>query len=127
MIGLTVLSFSFAIPIEVDDVAGSGDVGDGLALGVGVGGLLPTVAVFEPLDADAAACGLGQGPVLNVAAFIGVPGDEACAPLYAASVAYVAPVGLSGVAHRGQSHSHNIAAAGVGTVEDTVPEAGVCL
>lgn len=64
---------------------------------------------------------------IDVAAFIDVPGDEACAPLYAASVAYVSPVGLSGVAHRGQSHSHNVAAAGVGTVEDTVPEAGVCL
>ena len=99
---------AFAIPVEVDDVAGSGDVGYGLAGGVGVSGLLPAVAVFEPLDADAAACGLGQGPVLNVAALVGAPGDEAGAPLHAAGIAHVGPVGLAGVSHLGQSNGHQI-------------------
>ena len=50
MIGLAVWAFAGTVPVEVDDVAGSGDVGDGLAGGVGVGGVLPAVAVFEPLD-----------------------------------------------------------------------------
>lgn len=122
MIGSAVLSFALAVPIEVDDVAGSGDVGDGLAGGVGVGGLLPAVAVFEPLDADAAACGFWQGAVLDVAALVGAPGDEAGAPLNAAGIAHVAPVGFSAVTHLGQRHGHKIGAAGTGAVEDIVPE-----
>ena len=120
-----VLAFAGTVPVEEDDVAGGGDVGDGLALGVYVGGLLPAVAVFEPLDADAAACGLGQGPVLNVAALVGAPGDEAGAPLNAAGIAHVAPVGLAGVSHLGQRHGHKIGAAGTGAVEDIVPEGHV--
>ena len=125
MVRFTVLAFAFAVPIEVDDVAGGGDVGDGLAGGVGVGGLLPAVAVFEPLDADAAACGLGQDPVLNVAALVGAPGDEAGAPFHAAGISHVAPVGFSAVTHLGQRHGHKIGAAGTGAVEDIVPEGHV--
>lgn len=125
MVGLAVLAFAGAVPIEVYDVAGSGDVGDGLAGGVGVCGLLPAVAVFEPLDAGAAACGLGQGPVLDVAALVGAPGDETGAPLHAAGIAHVAPVGLAGVSHLGQGNGHQIPAAGTGAVEDIVPEGHV--
>ena len=60
MIRSAVLSFALAVPVEVDDVAGGGDVGDGLALGVGVDRLLPAVAFPEPGNAFAAACGFNE-------------------------------------------------------------------
>lgn len=125
MIGLAVLAFAGTVPVEVDEVAGGRDVGDGFALGVGVGGLLPSVTADEPVNAGAAARGFGQGAVLNVAALVGAPGDEAGAPLHAVGIAHIGPVGLAGVAHLGQSDGHKIAAAGTGAVEDVVPEARV--
>ena len=125
VIGLAVLAFAFAVPVEVDDVAGGWDVGDGLAGGVGAGGLLPTIAVLEPLDTGAAAGGFGQGAVLDVAALVGAPGDEAGAPLHAARVAHVGPVGLAAVAHLGQGNGNKGVAAGAGAVEDVVPEGHV--
>ena len=125
MIGFSVLAFAGTVPVEVDEVAGGRDVGDGFALGVGVGGLLPSVTADEPVYTGAAARGFGQGAVLNVAALVGAPGDEASAPLHAARVAHVGPVDLAGGPHLGQGDGNKVAAAGTGAVEDVVPEARV--
>ena len=125
MIRSAVLAFALTVPVEVDDVAGGRDVGDGLARGVGVGGLLPAVSLLEPGNPGAAARGLGQGTVFNVAALVGTPGDETGAPLHAACVAHIAPVGLAAVANLGQRYGHKVGAAGMGAVEDIVPEARV--
>ena len=125
VIGLAVLAFAGTVPVKVDEVAGGRDVGDGFALGVGEGGLLPSVTADEPVYTGTAARGFGQGAILDVAALVGAPGDKAGAPLHAIRVAHVGPVGLAGIAHLGQGDGYQIAAAGTGAVDDVVPEAGV--
>ena len=47
VIRLTVLAFPVLITVKVDEIAGVRDIGDGFALGVRAGRLLPTVVFFE--------------------------------------------------------------------------------
>ena len=72
------------------------------------GAVQPEATLLEPLHSEDAAGEFGVGSVVQVAALVGTPGDEAGAPLYMVGKAVPAPIGFAAhVAHLGQGYIHN--------------------
>ena len=99
MVRSSVLAFVLIIPIEKDQVAGAWFIA----------AVLPQSSLPEPLDADGAACELGDDAGVQIAALIGTPGNKAGAPIHPALEAIPGPIGPTAyIAELGEGHRYDL-------------------
>ena len=99
MVRSSVLAFVLIIPIEKDQVAGAWFIA----------AVLPQSSLPEPLDADGAACELGDDAGVQIAALIGTPGNKSRAPIHPALEAIPGPIGPTAyIAELGEGHRYDL-------------------
>ena len=99
MVRSSVLAFVLIIPIEKDQVAGARLIAV----------VPPQSSLPEPLDADGAACELGDYASVQIAALIGAPGNKAGAPVHPTLKAIPGPIGPTAyIAELGESHRYDL-------------------
>lgn len=87
------------LPIKKDQVARRG-----LEISV-----LPLASVFKPLGTGLTACKSGNDPAVQIAAFVGAPGNKAGTPLHPVVEAVPRPIGVPAVSHLFQGHGYDLA------------------